>query len=182
MTTAQKIAKRVWAIICAVGVVLGILGYFDIQPFLTKPINTPSKVSKIDSDDNNQAFDSPRATIIETRTSPEEIQRQEATFENTEKIIRLLEEKGYDANPQLISKLNDKIQELEKSLDKLAVHLSGFSLSDSAEKDKRTEDERRLKDLMGKADADSLAAEYDKLIAFRTVCTVAKGFVTYSCF
>ncbi len=124
MTTAQEIAKRVWTIICAVGVTLGILGYFGINPFLTKPINSPG-------------------------IGQEELQRQEATLENTEKIIRFLKEKGYDVTPQ---------------------------------KTKEPKEKKTIKNLMGKAEAADLAPEYDKLIEFRTVCTVAEGFITYSRF
>ncbi len=45
------------------------------------------------------------------------LEKQETTLQNTEKIIQLLEEKGYKADPQLVSELKDKIQELEKELE-----------------------------------------------------------------
>ncbi len=31
-----KITKKVWAIICTISVILGLLGYFGIQPYWTK--------------------------------------------------------------------------------------------------------------------------------------------------
>ncbi len=70
--------------------------------------------------DNIQVINSSDTTIIKTGIDPEVLQRQKTTQDNTEKIIRLLEEKGYDANSQLVSELNDKIQELEKELEERA--------------------------------------------------------------
>ncbi len=49
-------------------------------------------------------------------------------------------------------------------LDNLAVHLGGSSLSDKTAKDERTEDEKMIEGLMGKAKAAGFAAEYDKVI------------------
>ncbi len=62
--------------------------------------------------------------------------------ENTEKIIRLLEEKGYDANPQLVSELQGKIEKLEKELE---------------ERTRTTEDERAEEALIA-----SNAGNYEK--------------------
>ncbi len=59
----------------------------------------------------------------------------------------------------------DLFKDFEKDLDKLAVHLGGFSLSDSTAKDERTEDEKTIAHLMGKAEAADFAAEYNKAIA-----------------
>ncbi len=51
------------------------------------------------------------------------------TFQNTETIIKLLKE-GYEADPQLVNELKDKIQSLEKELEERS----------RITKDKRTED------------------------------------------
>ncbi len=59
----------------------------------------------------------------------------------------------------------DLFKDMEKHLDKLAVNLGGFSLSDSTVKDERTEDEKTIEHLMGKAEVANFAAEYDKVIA-----------------
>jgi tetratricopeptide (TPR) repeat protein len=77
----------------------------------------PTQVSSITGDGNVQIVDSPGATVSINEIDPEELARQETTLQNTEKIIQLLEEKGYKADPQLVSELKDKIQELEKELE-----------------------------------------------------------------
>ncbi|MCP4370660.1 MAG: TIR domain-containing protein, partial [Deltaproteobacteria bacterium] len=59
----------------------------------------------------------------------------------------------------------DLFSDFEKELDHLAVHLGGFSLSDSNAKDVRTEDEKMIENLMGKAEVADFAAEYGKVIA-----------------
>ncbi len=58
----------------------------------------------------------------------------------------------------------DLFKDMEKHLDKLAVHLGGSSLSDSMAKDKRTEGEKTIEHLMSEAEAANFAAEYDRAI------------------
>ena len=74
--------KKIWSIICGIGVVLGILSYIGIQPPDKKNIRT---------------------------------------FQNTEAIIKLLEGKGYKADPKLVNELKDKIQSLEKELEERSL-------------------------------------------------------------
>ncbi|MDR4498270.1 MAG: TIR domain-containing protein [Candidatus Scalindua sp.] len=59
----------------------------------------------------------------------------------------------------------DLFEDIEKGLDKLAVHLGGSSLSDITAKDERTEDEKIIEHLMCKDQAAYFAAEYEKSIA-----------------
>ena len=60
----------------------------------------------------------------------------------------------------------DLFNDFEKGLDKLAVHLGGSSLTDSTAKEERTEDEKTVEHLMGKAEAANFTAEYNRAIAF----------------
>ena len=114
MTLPSWIKNNTWQWI--IGTIIAIAA-ITVPLVLTRPSDPPHKISTIDGDDNIQVVDSPGAKIIKTGTSPEDRQRQETTLENTEQIIRLLEEKGYDANPQFVSELKDKIQKLEKELE-----------------------------------------------------------------
>ena len=111
MTLPSCVKNNTWQWI--IGTIIAIAA-ITVPLVLTRPSDPPHKISTIDGDDNIQVVDSPGAKIIKTGTSPEDRQRQETTLENTEQIIRLLEEKGYDANPQFVSELKDKIQKLEK--------------------------------------------------------------------
>ncbi len=58
----------------------------------------------------------------------------------------------------------DLFNDFEKELDKLAVNLGGHSLSDAKATDERTEDEKMVDSLMGKADVAYYAADYDKAL------------------
>ncbi len=55
--------------------------------------------------------------------------------------------------------------DFEMDLDKLAIHLGGYSLSDSTAKDERTKDQKTIDHLNGKAETYYYAVEYDKSIA-----------------
>ncbi len=68
----------------------------------------------------------------------------------------------------------DLFIEFEKHLDKLAVHLGGSSLSDRMATDERTEDEKMIESLMGRAEAANFAAEYDKSITILNSILVLK--------
>ncbi len=70
--------------------ILGILGYFGIQPFGTKS---------------------------KSETNLEELARQETALQNTEKIIQLIK-KGIEPKRQLIDELEKKNQELVEELEK----------------------------------------------------------------
>ncbi|MBO1223486.1 MAG: toll/interleukin-1 receptor domain-containing protein [Candidatus Scalindua sediminis] len=59
----------------------------------------------------------------------------------------------------------DLFNDFEGGLDKLSVDIGGSSLSDSTAKDERTEDEKTIDHLIGKARVASYAAEYDKSMA-----------------
>jgi len=122
----SKISKKAWSIICAVAVVLGLLGYFGIQPYWTKSSSPPHKVSTIDGNNNIQVIGSSEVTIITNETDPKERAKQNTILQNTEEnkrtLIRIQESlnaKNIEADPQLVSKLKDKIQELEKELEML---------------------------------------------------------------
>jgi tetratricopeptide (TPR) repeat protein len=58
----------------------------------------------------------------------------------------------------------DLFNDFETGLDMLAVHLGGHSLSDAKATDERTEDEKMVDSLMGKADVAYYAADYDKAL------------------
>lgn len=64
----------------------------------------------------------------------------------------------------------DLFNDFEKELDKLAVHLGGRSLSDAGAVEERSEDEKMLDLLMGKAEVAYYAGEYKKVITF---CDIA---------
>ena len=55
-------------------------------------------------------------------------------------------------------------EDFEGGLDKLALHLGGYSLSDRTAKDERTEEEKTIEHLIGRAGVADFAAEYDKSI------------------
>ena len=58
----------------------------------------------------------------------------------------------------------DLFNDFETGLNMLAVHLGGHSLSDAKATDERTEDEKIVDRLMGKADVAYYAADYDKAL------------------
>ena len=60
----------------------------------------------------------------------------------------------------------DLFKDFEKHLDKLAIQLGGFALSDSTAKDERNEEEKTFENIMGKAEVAKFAAEYDKAIEY----------------
>ncbi|MCP4264066.1 MAG: tetratricopeptide repeat protein, partial [Candidatus Brocadiaceae bacterium] len=67
----------------------------------------------------------------------------------------------------------DLFDDFKKGLDKLALDIGGTSLSDSTAKDERSEDEKTIDHLIGKANAADYAAEYDKSIKLlNTVLTL----------
>ncbi len=84
-----------------------------------------------------------------------------------------IEECGRGDSRLSSSQQYDLFDDFEKSLDKLAVDIGGSSLSDSTAKDERSEEEKTIDHLLGKARAASYAAEYDKSIAIlNTVLTL----------
>ena len=84
----------------------------------------PVQVTSISGDKNVQVVDSPGTTVTINEKDPEAMAKQEAILQNTEENKRVLERiqesldaKKIEANPQLVSELKDKIQELEKELE-----------------------------------------------------------------
>lgn len=59
----------------------------------------------------------------------------------------------------------DLFQDWDSVLDKLAVNLGGFSLSDSKAIDERNEDEKMLESIMGKGTTFYYSGEYDRALA-----------------
>ena len=111
------------------GIILGIIGIIvSIVLFFFSSATPPTQGPTIKGDDSIQVIDSPGTTIIKKEIDLEARAREETTLQNTEKIIQLLEGKGYKANPQLVADLKEKIQELEKEL------------KNRATKDKRAEE------------------------------------------
>ena len=58
----------------------------------------------------------------------------------------------------------DLFPDIEEGLDKLAVHLGGVSLSDATEQDERTEDEKIIESLKGKARSAHYAKDFEKAL------------------
>lgn len=76
-----------------------------------------------------------------------------------------LEECGRGDTRLSSSQQYDLFDDFEGTLDKLSVDIGGHSLSDIQARDERTEDEKTIDHLIGKADAASYAAEFGKSIA-----------------
>jgi tetratricopeptide (TPR) repeat protein len=60
----------------------------------------------------------------------------------------------------------DLFEDWEGVLDTLAVNIRGVSLADATAKDERTEDEKMVEGLMGKAEIFYYSGEYDKALSF----------------
>ena len=105
------------------GIILSIIGIIVFSFWSSHPTQAPG----IKGDDSIQVINTPGTTIIKKEIDPEAHAIEEAF---RKKMTPLLEEKGYKADPQLVSKLKDKIQKLEKELEERT----------RTTKDKRVED------------------------------------------
>ena len=78
---------------------------------------------------------------------------------------------------QLISfQRYDLFPDFETGLDRLAVHLGGISLSDAQAEDERTEEEKLIAALLGKAEAAYYALDYNKAISvWNSVLSINPG-------
>ncbi len=77
-----------------IGIILGVIGI--VVGVLTFWSGTPAQVTSINDNKNVQVVGSPGTTVTIHEKNPEEHERQDATHLNTEKIIQMLEGKGYE--------------------------------------------------------------------------------------
>lgn len=90
---------------------------------------------------------------------------QEKSDEESTIVPVLIEDCGQGKNFLAGSSQYNIFKGSKKELDRLAINLGGISLSDANARDKRTDDEKAIECLMGKATVTYYAGEYQKTLA-----------------